>query len=320
MELIKTNVNYQSDINVGLIGIKKEVYEAELMKLEKSSFSQEYQLEKERADYGKYAKASFKKIKKMMMIKEDIFNDNNDNNDLIINIFYCENNLNNDKKKYYEEFLKEKLDCYLLFNPENMDFDFLNKIYKYSKGNYFKINYSNYCPTNALRANEIENFELINDFELIDDNTNNIDYSTFKFDKFLINLISKFEMFRLFQKYSVEKNIVHFKDYLHALLQYSKIQDEKEFFELFNKFEKFSYNDDYTDNELIMIQIMSSDKQKFNNDINFNVKSNNCGFCSESLNICEFDPEVKTFLCPNCRYSKYNYDVFSIKMSNNLKK
>ena len=308
MELIKTNVNYQSDINVGLIGIKKEVYEAELMKLEKSSFSQEYQLEKERADYGKYAKSSFKKINIKMMIKKVIFNDNKDNDDLIINVFYCENNLNNDKKKYYEEFLKEKLDCYLLFNPENMDFDFLNKIYKYSKGNYFKINYSNYCPTNALRANEIDNFELINDFELIDDNTNNIDYSTFKFDKFLINLISKFEMFRLFQKYSVEKNIVHFKDYLHTLLQYSKIRDEKEFFELFNKFEKFSFNNDYSDNTLILLQIMMYKKGKFNGKISFNVKSLQCGFCTEKSLICEFDKNLKCFLCYRCRYKKTHYD------------
>ena len=308
MELIKTNVDYQSDINVGLIGIKKEIYERELMKLEKSSFSQEYQLEKERADYGKYAKASFKKINKKMMIKKDIFNNNNDNDDLIINVFYCENNLNNDKKKDYEEFLKEKLDFYLLYNSENMDFDFLNKIYKYSKGNYFKINI-NYFPTNALRANEIGDFELIDDdFELIDDNINNIDYNTFKFDKFLINLISKFEMFRLFQKYSVEKNIVHFKDYLYTFLHYAKIQDKNEFFELFNKFEKFSFNNDYSDNTLILLQIMMHKKGKFNDKISFNVKSLQCGFCTEKSLICEFDKNLKCFLCYRCRYKKTHYD------------
>ena len=305
MELLKTNVNYQTDINIGLIGIKKEAFEEELIKLGKTSFSKDYILDKERYNYGKYSKVSFRKInQRMILIPKDNIKNNINNDNLIINLFYCENNLENDKKKYYEEFLKEKLDIYFLFDSDKMDINFLNLIFKYSKGNYLKFN------------NNIQNMQdsiILNDYVLISDNQKNLNYNKFKFDIFLMNIISKFEMFRLFQKYSVEKNIVNFKDYLYKIQEYYKIKDEKEYIELFNKFEKFSFNNDYSDNTLILLQSMMYNPNKFNGNICFNVKSLECGFCTEKSNICEFDKNLKTFLCYRCRFNKSHYEQISKK-------
>ena len=50
-------------------------------------------------------------------------------------------------------------------------------------------------------------------------------------------------MFRFFQKFSIEKNIVNFKDYIYTFRQY-RIKDEKELIDLFNKFGKMSFNND----------------------------------------------------------------------------
>ena len=306
MELIKTSVNYQTDINIGLIGIKKDAYEDEIKKLEKSLLSKGFILDKHREEYGKYIKSSFKKINEKKIIKI-INNEINDNNgDLIINIYYCDSNLDNDKKKYYEEFLKEKLDYYLLYNSENYDSDFLNLISKYSKGNYFKVNYN-------TKATSIKSKDILLDFEIIDDPKSNIDYNIFKLDKFLENLISKFEMFHLFQKYSVEKNIVNFKDYLYTFHKYSVIKDEKELIKLFNKFEKLSFNNDYADNTLILLQLMIYKNKIFKNNFAFNVKSLKCGFCTEQSNICEFDKNLQTFLCIRCRLNKTLYDKIAKK-------
>ena len=193
---------------------------------------------------------------------------------------------------------------YFLFDSDKMDINFLNLIFKYSKGNYLKFN------------NNIQNMQdsiILNDYVLISDNQKNLNYNKFKFDIFLMNIISKFEMFRLFQKYSVEKNIVNFKDYLYKIQEYYKIKDEKEYIELFNKFEKFSFNNDYSDNTLILLQSMMYNPNKLNGNICFNVKSLECGFCTEKSNICEFDKNLKTFLCYRCRFNKSHYEQISKK-------
>ena len=308
---------YPSEINIGLFGFEGEIFKEIIKNLEdpNSIFTKKFSLKDKLCKYGKYSKISYKINTEK---KEIIESKDNINNNLIINILNCESNLKNDKKNKYNEFIKEKIDFFLILENDIMDKKFLNLLYEYSKGNYLFFGFSEFFSKNKNESKIIDEFVIMDNLYFRD--KNNVNLWGFKFDEFIINIAKIYNMFVIFQNYSIEKNIVKFKDYIYFFNKYSQIKNENEFFELFNKFEKFSYNDDYTDNELIMIQIMSSDKQKFNNDINFNVKSNNCGFCSESLNICEFDPEVKTFLCPNCRYSKYNYDVFSIKMSNNLKK
>ena len=120
-------------------------------------------------------------------------------------------------------------------------------------------------------------------------------------------------MFIIFLKYSVEKNIITFKDYFCTLKKYSDINNE-ELIKLFNNFEKLSFNNDYADNTLILIQLLSYKNNILNNEIFFNVKSLKCGFCTEKLNICEFDPRVQTFLCPRCRYNQKNYNKILIKI------
>ena len=63
----------------------------------------------------------------------------------------------------------------------------------------------------------------------------------------------------------------------------------------------------YADNTLIMLQIMASNKEMFNDNICFNVKSIKCGFCTERLNISEFDTQLQSFLCYRCRYQQAFY-------------
>ncbi len=53
---------------------------------------------------------------------------------------------------------------------------------------------------------------------------------------------------------------------------------------------------------------MMYNPNKFNGNICFNVKSLECGFCTEKSNICEFDKNLKTFLCYRCRFNKSHYE------------
>ena len=130
---------------------------------------------------------------------------------------------------------------------------------------------------------------------------------TLIFNDFLLELIDKFKMFKIFQKYSIEKSIISFKDYLYNFNKYNKINDENELIELFNKFEKFSFNNDYADITIILLQIMTTNKSIFNNNFTFNARTLECGFCLNKINECEFDNDSKSFLCFRCRFAKENY-------------
>ena len=295
----EVDIVYQKEINIGFFGITKEYFEKIIKDLQNSSFSKEFSLIDKYFDMEKDKKASFQKMDNNEILGQ-IYDENDKDNDLIINIHNCEENYNKKDKKNYEEFIKEKIDYFLIVEEGIKDKAFLDKIYKYSKGNFiiFTLGYN--------KENE-KLFESkdYNDFVLVKDNVKNI--NNYKFDIFLLDLKKKFDMFVMFQKYSTEKNIVTFKDYIYYMNKYNNIKDEKEFIELFNKFETLSFNDDYADNTLIMLQIMASNKEMFNDNICFNVKSIKCGFCTERLNISEFDTQLQSFLCYRCRYQQAFY-------------
>ena len=124
----------------------------------------------------------------------------------------------------------------------------------------------------------------------------------------IIKLKNKFEMYKTFQKYSIEKSIISFKDYLYNYNKYSKEANEDSLINLFNKFEKLSFNNDYADVTIILLQIMTSTKDIFNSNFTFNVRILKCGFCYNSINECEYDDTLKMFICYRCKYNKDNYD------------
>lgn len=291
-------INNQEEINIGFLNIQKNEFEKILETIKNSSFSEKFSYVN-RIDYDKYSKYSFKKnIEIKESKKEENNKDNNDN--IIMNLLKCEANLNDDKKKSYFQFLKEKIDFFLIFEPENIDNEFFKIINEFSNENHFIFN----SYHNSYSDKILDDFLLINDKST----KNNMILNFFEFDRFLLELNDKYLMFKLFLNYSVEKNIIKFKDYLSILQKYNQIYEEKDFIELFNRFEKFSFNNDYSDNTLILLQIMIDNKGKFNKGISFNVKSLKCGFCTEKSNICEFDTNLGTFLCYRCRYNKNLYN------------
>ena len=295
------DIIYQKEINIGFFGMAKELFEKIISDIKHSSFSEQFSLIDDNiSNMGKYKKVSFQKIdNNQNKIIEYILEDNNEKieDNLIINLNNCEDNLNNKKDKQYEEFIKEKIDFYFIFEKEIKDKNFLDKLYNYSKGNYIILIFDQNKIQQEKKSFEHEGYE---DFILIWKDM----ALDFQFDTFLLGIKKQFDMFLIFQKYSTDKHIVTFKDYLYTLKKYSNIKDEKRLIELFNKFEKLSFNNDYADNTLIMIQIMSSNKNMFNNGICFNAKSLKCGFCTETLNISEFDPNVQSFLCYRCRFAQ----------------
>lgn len=302
------NSIYKSEINIALFGFHDDIFKEIVKNLEspESIFIKMFSIKDKLFKYEKYLKISYKKKIENNKIIEKIKDKDDINKDLIINIFGCEANFKNDENNEYKEFIKEKIDFFLILEDESMDIKFLNLLYEYSKGNYLFFGFTKYFSKNKNESKSSYDFMIIDTLYFRD--KNNADLVSFKFDEFIININKLYNMFEIFQKYSIEKNIVKFKDYIYTYNKYSKIESEKDFFELFNKFEKLSFNDDYTDDILIMIQIMSSNKEKFNNDISFNVKSLKCGFCNETLNICEFEPDIKDFLCSKCRFDKKHYN------------
>ena len=60
-------------------------------------------------------KASFQKMNNNQnIILGQVYEEDDKDNDLIINIHNCEENYNKKDKKNYEEFIKEKIDFFLL--------------------------------------------------------------------------------------------------------------------------------------------------------------------------------------------------------------
>ena len=297
---------YQKEINIGFFNYDKDQFNEMIDKLIKSSFSKKFELKYNSFFYNEYTKVSFVEKKE---IKNEIIYDDEDEieeNNIIINLNNCE--FKEKKDKIYDNYIKEKLDFYFIFNDEIIDKNFLEKIHECSKQNYIIFNMGKDINKDIINIEKYLPYQY--DFFSInkeDIEENEEKSKTLIFNDFLIELIDKFKMFKIFQKYSIEKSIISFKDYLYNFNKYNKISDENELIELFNKFEKFSFNNDYADITIILLQIMTTNKNIFNNNFTFNARTLECGFCLNKINECEFDNDSKSFLCFRCRFAKENY-------------
>ena len=298
---------YQKEINIGFFLFSEQQFKDMISKLSQSSFSKKFSLINNFLNFKEYTKVSFEEKKELKneidindkVDDEDILIDE-DEKPLLININNCKIDIELDGE--YEKFIKEKLDYYIIFNEKKINKKFLAKIYESSKGNYIII-------TSGYETDEKDITKIYEDFEVTKDKkeNNDDDKDYFIFDTFLINLKKKFDMYKIFQKYSIEKSIISFKDYLYNFNKYSENIDEDLLIELFNKFERFSFNNDYADVTIILFQIMAANKNILNTNFTFNVKNLKCDFCYNNINECEYDDNLKMFICYRCRYSKSKY-------------
>jgi hypothetical protein len=298
---------YQKEINIGFFLFSEQQFKDMISKLSQSSFSKKFSLINNFLNFKEYTKVSFEEKKELKneidindkVDDEDILIDE-DEKPLLININNCKIDIELDGE--YEKFIKEKLDYYIIFNEKKINKKFLAKIYESSKGNYIII-------TSGYETDEKDITKIYEDFEVTKDKkeNNDDDKDYFIFDTFLINLKKKFDMYKIFQKYSIEKSIISFKDYLYNYNKYSENIDEDLLIELFNKFERFSFNNDYADVTIILFQIMAANKNILNTNFTFNVKNLKCDFCYNNINECEYDDNLKMFICYRCRYSKSKY-------------
>ena len=295
---------YQKEINIGFFLFSEQQFKDMISRLSQSSFSKKFSLINNFLNFKEYTKVSFEEKKELKneidindkVDDEDILIDE-DEKPLLININNCKIDIELDGE--YEKFIKEKLDYYIIFNEKKIDKKFLGKIYEFSKGNYIII-------TSGNETNEKDITKIYDKLEVTKDNKENNDdkLDSFIFDTFLINLKKKFDMYKIFQKYSIEKSIISFKDYLYNYNKYGKKADENLLIELFNKFEKLSFNNDYADVTIILFQIMTSNKNIFNSNFTFNVRKLKCDWCYNNINECEYDDNLKMFICHRCRFSK----------------
>ena len=109
----EVDIVYQKEINIGFFGIQKEIFEIIIKDLQNSSFSKEFSLIDKYFDMEKDKKTLFQRMNNKQNIILGQVNEEDDN-DLIINIHNCEENYNKKDKKNYEEFIKEKIDFFLL--------------------------------------------------------------------------------------------------------------------------------------------------------------------------------------------------------------
>ena len=298
---------YQKEINIGFFLFSEQQFKDMISRLSQSSFSKKFSLINNFLNFKEYTKVSFEEKKELKneidindkVDDEDILIDE-DEKPLLININNCKIDIELDGE--YEKFIKEKLDYYIIFNEKKINKKFLAKIYESSKGNYIII-------TSGYETDEKDITKIYEDFEVTKDKkeNNDDDKDYFIFDTFLINLKKKFDMYKIFQKYSIEKSIISFKDYLYNYNKYSENIDEDLLIELFNKFERFSFNNDYADVTIILFQIMAANKNILNTNFTFNVKNLKCDFCYNNINECEYDDNLKMFICYRCRYSKSKY-------------
>ena len=298
---------YQKEINIGFFLFSEQQFKDMISRLSQSSFSKKFSLINNFLNFKEYTKVSFEEKKELKneidindkVDDEDILIDE-DEKPLLININNCKIDIELDGE--YEKFIKEKLDYYIIFNEKKINKKFLAKIYESSKGNYIII-------TSGYETDEKDITKIYEDFEVTKDKkeNNDDDKDYFIFDTFLINLKKKFDMYKIFQKYSIEKSIISFKDYLYNYNKYSENIDEDLLIELFNKFERFSFNNDYADVTIILFQIMAANKNILNTNFTFNVKNLKCDFCYNNINECEYDDNLKMFICYRCRYYKSQF-------------
>ena len=297
---------YQKEINIGFFNFDDDKFNEMIKILSQSPFSKYFSLKNNILYFKEFIKASFEEKQEL---KNEIIDEDEiekEENNLTININNCK--FVKKREEDYDFLIKEKLDFYFIFNNEIINENFLEEIQEYSKQNYIIFNMGkdlneDIIKSNKYLSNQYDYFE-INNFNLkkYDEGTNIL-----IFNDFLLDLKQKFDLYTIFQKYSIEKSIISFKDYLYNFNKYNKIKEENQIVELFNKFEKLSFNNDHADIAIILIQLMTLNKNILNSNFIFNVKTLKCGFCTNKINECEFDEDSKCFLCYRCKYTKNNY-------------
>ena len=308
MDFDVNNIIYQKEINIGFFNLEKSEMNDFIKKLSQSSFSKKFTLKKDLLNFNDYTIASFEEIENLKneIIEDEEEIDKKKEERLVININNCKIVEKRDEK--YDNFFKEKLDFYFIFNGDNIGDNiknYLEEIYDYSKQNYIIFTLDN--EKNQELFNSDKYAPNVYDHIEITRNDLNYDKNESKiliFDEFIDELKKKYDLFKIFQKYSIEKSIISFKDYLYNFNKYDKIEDEYTLIDYFNRFEKLSYNNDYADVTIILLQIMITKKNILTSNFTFNVKALKCGFCTAELYESEFIDENKCFYCPFCIHLK----------------
>ena len=303
-DIIKDELINKKEINIGFFNLDNEKFNEIIQRLTQSAFSKIFSLRQNTLFYNEYTIASFEEkngFKNELIDEDDI---NKEAKGLVININNCKMEENKDEK--YEEFIKEKLDFYFIFNETKLNQKFLDEVHECSKLNYIIITLGKNINNDILNKYSSHIYDY---FEISQEEKNKYKDASkiIIFDDFLSEIKTKFDYYQIFIEYSIEKNIISFKDYLYNFNKYNKINDENQLIEYFNKFEKLSYNNDYADITIILLQIIMNKKNILKSDFTFNVKSLNCGFCFDKLSESEFDDDQKCFLCHRCKYAKINY-------------
>ena len=277
-DIIKDELINKKEINIGFFNLDNEKFNEIIQRLTQSAFSKIFSLRQNTLFYNEYTIASFEEkngFKNELIDEDDI---NKEAKGLVINI----NNCKMENQKFLDEVHEcSKLNYIIITLGKNINNDILNK-YSSHIYDYFEISQE--------EKNKYKDASKI-----------------IIFDDFLSEIKTKFDYYQIFIEYSIEKNIISFKDYLYNFNKYNKINDENQLIEYFNKFEKLSYNNDYADITIILLQIIMNKKNILKSDFTFNVKSLKCGFCFDKLSESEFDDDQKCFLCHRCKYAKINY-------------
>ena len=273
LDIINNELIYQEEINIGFFNLDNEKFKDIIKQLSQSSFSKNFSLKENIINYDEYSLATFeenKEIKNEIIDEEDF---DKKEKGLVIKINNYKLNENKDEK--YNIFIKEKFDLFFIFNEKILKQNFINEIQECSNLNYIIITLGKNINDKLNNSNNIYDYFVISQEEK---NKYNEASKILIFDDFLIEIKSIFNLYKIFQRYSKEKSIISFKDYLYNFNKYNQIEDEVQLIEFFNKFEKLSYNNDYADITIILLQIIINKKNIFKSDFTFNVKSLNCGF------------------------------------------
>lgn len=302
LNIINNELIYQEEINIGFFNLDNEKFNDIIKRLSQSSFSKNFSLKENIINFDEYSFATFeenKEIKNEIIDEEDF---EKEEKRLVIKINNCKFNENKDEN--FDVFIREKLDFFFIFNEKILKQNFKNEIQELSNLNYIIITLGKDINDKLYNQNNTYDYFVISQEEK---NKYNESSKILIFDDFLSEIKSKFDLYKIFQNYSIEKNIISFKDYLYNFNKFNQIDDEDQLIEYFNKFEKLSYNNDYADVTIILLQIIMNKKNILKSDFTFNVKSLNCGFCFTKLSESEFDNDQKCFLCHRCKYAKANY-------------
>ena len=302
LDIINNGLIYQEEINIGFFNLDNEKFKDIIKQLSQSSFSKNFSLKENIINYDEYSLATFeenKEIKNEIIDEEDF---DKKEKGLVIKINNYKFNENKDEK--YNIFIKEKFDLFFIVNEKILKQNFINEIQECSNLNYIIITLGKNINDKLNNSSNTYDYFVISQEEK---NKYNEASKILIFDDFLTEIKSKFNLYKIFQRYSKEKSIISFKDYLYNFNKYNYIEDENKLIELFNKFEKFSFNNDYCDIIIILLQIMMIKKNMLNSNFTFNVKTLSCGFCLNKLDESEFDNDSKCFLCYRCKYAKDNY-------------